>query len=434
MGRPAGDRRETRHDPIAESKFSLPRAAKARHTRPTFQNRPAESVVMTLSPAVRLAQDLIRRPSVTPEDAGALGVLEEALKGAGFATHRLVFSEPGTPNVDNLFAKMGAGAPHLVFAGHTDVVPPGDMSRWRFDPFSAQVAEGRVFGRGASDMKGAVAAFATAALDFVRARNLDPNGSWGAISFLITGDEEGPSINGTAKLLDWAKARGETFDHCIVGEPSNLRVLGDMIKIGRRGSLNGRIVVHGRQGHVAYPERAENPVPVVARIVAALSAHALDQGTEHFIGSNLEVTSIDVGNPAANVVPARASAQFNIRFNDVWTPQALAERIRAIVVGAAGGVRVEVEFSPCNAAPFLTQPGRFTELVARAVEEITGLKPELSTSGGTSDARFITRDCPVLEFGLLNETIHAVDENARIEDIDALTAIYRRIIETYFAR
>ena len=279
-------------------------------------------------------------------------------------------------------------------------------------------------------MKGGVAAFVAAAIAYV-AENGTPKG---AISFLITGDEEGPSINGTAKLLDWARDRGEKFNHCIVGEPTNVSTLGDTIKIGRRGSLSGRIIVRGKQGHSAYPHRADNPVPAIARVVAALSAHEFDGGTTHFDRSNLEVTSIDVGNTAANVIPGEARAQFNIRFNDAWTPTKLHERIREVVRGAAGPAQVDVEFSPCNAVSFLTEPGDFTELVFEAVREITGQTPKLSTSGGTSDARFITRDCPVLEFGLINESIHAVDEHARISDIDSLTAIYRRILDLYFAR
>jgi succinyl-diaminopimelate desuccinylase len=385
---------------------------------------------MTISPAVALTRDLIRCPSVTPADAGALGVLETALKDAGFETHRLVFTEPGTPDIDNLFAKIGSGRPHTAFAGHTDVVPPGDVKRWRFDPFSGEIADGKIFGRGASDMKGAIAAFAAAALAYV-AEHGAPRG---AISFLITGDEEGPSINGTAKLLEWARDRGESFDHCIVGEPSNVATLGDMIKIGRRGSLNGRVLVCGKQGHAAYPHRAENPVPVMARVVTALSTHVFDQGTAHFDRSNLEVTSIDVGNPAFNVIPAEAHAKFNIRFNDAWTPERLQARIESIVRDTAAKAYAEVAFEPCNALAFLTEPGDFTDLVSHAIEQVTGRKPELSTSGGTSDARFITRDCPVLEFGLLNESIHAVDEHARLEDIDRLMAVYRRILDLYFAQ
>jgi succinyl-diaminopimelate desuccinylase len=381
-----------------------------------------------LSPAVALTRELLRCPSVTPLDAGALDVLERRLTAAGFACERKIFAESGTPDVDNLFARIGAGRPHLVFAGHTDVVPPGDITRWRFDPFGGAVADGKIFGRGASDMKGAIAAFAAATLEYLRRHGV-PNG---AISFLITGDEEGPSINGAVKLLDWAKAQGERFDHCIVGEPTNVDALGDTIKIGRRGSLNGHVFARGEQGHVAYPERAHNPVPALARIVVALSQHEFDSGTPHFTPSNLEVTSIDVGNPTTNVIPAEGRASFNIRFNDLWTPETLQERIREVARAAAGDTPVELQFLPCNALAFLTKPGRFTELVARAAQDVTGRAPKLSTSGGTSDARFVARECPVVEFGLLNATIHAVDENAALSDIDALTEVYFRVLEGYF--
>jgi succinyl-diaminopimelate desuccinylase len=265
-------------------------------------------------------------------------------------------------------------------------------------------------------------------MDYVHKRGVPK----GAISLLITGDEEGPSINGTAKLLDWVKAQGEVFDHCIVGEPTSVAALGDMMKIGRRGSLNGEIRVFGKQGHVAYPERAENPAPAIARIVTALSSHEFDRGTAHFSPTNLEFSSIDIGNPAANVIPAQARAKFNIRFNDLWTPERLSETVVGVATAAAEGAKFEVEFAPCNARAFLTAPGAFSGLVARAVREVTGLEPKLSTSGGTSDARFIIRDCAVLELGLVNETIHAVNENAALADIDALTQIYGRVIETYF--
>lgn len=384
---------------------------------------------MPLSPAVSLTRDLIRCPSVTPQDAGALDIVERTLEAVGFETHRLVFTEAGTPDVDNLFAKIGAGAPHLVFAGHTDVVPTGDVARWSCNPFAGEIVDGKIIGRGASDMKGGIAAFMAATLAYIERHGAPKKG---AISFLITGDEEGPSINGTLKMLDWAKARGEKFDHAIVGEPTNVSALGDTIKIGRRGSLNGKIRVLGKQGHVAYPHRADNPVPVIARIVAALSAHEFDRGTAHFDRTNLEVSSIDVGNPAVNVIPAEARAQFNVRFNDAWTLETLRARIAEVVTEAAAGARIELEFLPSNAVSFITHPGDFTELVSNAVTAATGLTPELSTSGGTSDARFITRDCPVVEFGLTNETIHAVDENARVADIDALAAVYLRILETYF--
>ncbi|MEF3366415.1 succinyl-diaminopimelate desuccinylase [Methylocystis sp. 9N] len=383
---------------------------------------------MPPSRAISLTRELIRRRSVTPEDAGALDVVEEALKAAGFETHRLTFSEPGTPDVDNLFATIGAGRPHLAFAGHTDVVPPGDLSRWRFDPFAAEIADGRLYGRGASDMKGAIGAFIDAALSYVE-KHRAPKGK---LSFLITGDEEGPSINGTVKLLRWAQARGETFDHCVVGEPTNVARLGDTIKIGRRGSLNGRLRVIGKQGHVAYPHRAENPAPIIARIVGALSTHEFDKGTAHFDNTNLEFSTIDIGNPAVNVIPGEARAEFNVRFNDIWTHDSLKERILKVIKETAPDATVEVEFPPSNAVSFITKPGPFTELVIEAVRQATGLTPELSTTGGTSDARFITNYCPVLEFGLTNETIHAFDENARLADIDALSAAYFKVLENYF--
>ncbi|MGE5368889.1 MAG: succinyl-diaminopimelate desuccinylase [Chloroflexota bacterium] len=385
---------------------------------------------MSLSPAVSLTRDLIRCPSVTPTDAGALDVVERTLRPLGFETHRLLFTEQGTPDVDNLFARIGSGAPHLVFAGHSDVVPTGDLARWSCDPFAGEIVGDRIIGRGASDMKGAIGAFMAATLAYIDRHGAPKRG---AISFLITGDEEGPSINGTVKMLDWAKTRGETFDHAIVGEPTCVSALGDTIKIGRRGSLNGKIKVVGKQGHVAYPHRADNPVPVIARIVAALSTHVFDRGTAHFDRTNLEVSSIDVGNPAVNVIPAEARAQFNVRFNDAWTLETLRAQISQVVTEAAGEARVELEFLPSNAVSFITHPGAFTDLVADAVKDVTGLTPELSTSGGTSDARFITRYCPVVEFGLTNETIHAVDENARVADIDRLAAVYLRILEKYFA-
>ena len=381
-----------------------------------------------MSRALDIAQALIRCPSVTPEEAGVLDVLRGILEPAGFACTRLVFSEPGTPDVANLYATVGSGAPHLVFAGHTDVVPPGDERRWRFPPFAGEVADGRLFGRGACDMKGAVAAFAAAALDFVAAPMAK-----GTLSFLITNDEEGPAINGTTKLLDWARHQGIRFDDCIVGEPTNPRQMGEMVKIGRRGSLNGDILVRGRQGHSAYPDQADNPVPVLARIVTALTDAPLDAGTDVFDPTRLVVTSMDVGNVARNVIPGEARARFNVRFNDLWTPDTLAARLREIVATADGAGRTEVVFQPCNARAFRTQRGAFTDLLADAIAGVSGRRPDLSTTGGTSDARFISQHCRVLEFGLVGETIHAVDENTRLDDLDALTRIYRAILDRYFA-
>jgi succinyl-diaminopimelate desuccinylase len=381
------------------------------------------------STAVELTRDLIRRPSVTPADAGALDVLEQRLKAAGFATHRLPFTEAGTPDIDNLYARIGDSAPFLLFAGHTDVVPPGDAQKWRTDPFSGEIVDGELIGRGAADMKGGIAAFAAAAFAFI-ARHGAPKGS---IGFLITGDEEGPAINGTVKMLDWFFARGEKFDHAIVGEPTNVSDLGDTIKIGRRGSLNGRLTVHGKQGHVAYPQRAENPVPHLLALCAALTATPLDGGTDWFDASNFEITSIDIGNAATNVIPGEARVRFNVRFNDLWTPETLANELRRRLESTRPAEKFELAFDPCNAVSFVTQPGPFTELVASAIEAETGRRPELSTSGGTSDARFIAPYGPAVEFGLVGKTMHQIDERVPVADIDGLTRIYGRILEAYFA-
>ena len=379
--------------------------------------------------ALDIAQALIQCPSVTPVEAGVLDCLQGFLEPAGFACHRQVFSAPGTPDVDNLYATIGNGAPHIVFAGHTDVVPTGDESRWRFPPFAATVADGRLWGRGACDMKGGVAAFAAAALEFVAAGS-----HRGTLSFLITNDEEGPAINGTIKLLQWAAEQGIRFDDCIVGEPTNPKRLGDMIKIGRRGSLNGDITVKGVQGHSAYPRQADNPVPLLARIVTALTDTALDDGTDVFDPTRLVVTSMDVGNVARNVIPGEARARFNVRFNDLWTPETLAARIQDIIVAAADGKgHATLAFQPCNSLAFRTQRGPFADLVVDAIRTETGATPELSTTGGTSDARFISQHCRVLEFGLVGETIHAVDENVRLDDLETLTRCYRRILDRYFA-
>lgn len=355
-------------------------------------------------------------------------MLEEHLRAAGFATSRVTFSEAGTPDVDNLYARIGTAAPYLLFAGHTDVVPPGELLTWRFDPFSGEVADGMIWGRGASDMKGAIAAFAAAAIDFVAKHGAEK----GSIGFLITGDEEGPAINGSAKLLRWAEARGERFDHCLLGEPTGREALGDTIKLGRRGSLNATLTLYGRQGHVAYPQHAQNPIPPLLRLLNVLIATPLDQGTQHFDPSNLEIVTIDVGNPAKNVIPARAMAHFNIRFNDLWTPEALEMEVARRCASVAETARYDLTFEPCNALAFLTEPDRFTALVEATVADHTGRAPALSTSGGTSDARFIRAYCPVVELGLVGATMHMTDERVAIADIDALTAIYREILERYF--
>jgi succinyl-diaminopimelate desuccinylase len=379
------------------------------------------------STALDLCRALVQCPSVTPHDGGALSVLDEALSQAGFVIQRMTFSAPGTADVDNLYARFGTTAPYFIFAGHTDVVPVGDATKWRFNPFAAEVAEDAVWGRGTADMKSGVAAFAAAALAFA-ARGL-PKGS---IGLLITGDEEGPAINGTEKLLRWAYETGERFDHCIVGEPTSAEVLGDTIKIGRRGSLNATLIVEGRQGHAAYPERADNPIPKLIRLLDALIAVPLDKGTAHFEPSNLEIVSVDVGNLAFNVIPAEAAARLNIRFNDLWTPQTLEAELRGRLDAAAKGAAYRLDCEPCNALAFATEPDSFTSLVTNAIERKTGRKPELSTSGGTSDARFIRAYCPVVEFGLVGATAHMVDEHVAIADLDALTDIYAAILEDYF--
>lgn len=382
---------------------------------------------MTTS-ALDIARDLIRCASVTPADEGALDVVQRYLSAAGFACERVSFSAPDTPDIDNLYARIGTQAPCLMFAGHTDVVPPGDAAHWRFPPFSAEVTEGQLWGRGAVDMKGGLAASMAAAIAHV-ATHATPKGS---IAFLITGDEEGPAVNGTAKLLDWAKARGETFDHCILGEPTNPDALGDMIKIGRRGSLTGRLTIHGKQGHVGYPHLADNPVPRMVRVLAALKASPLDAGTAHFDASNLEVTTVDVGNSATNVIPGAARATFNIRFNDLWTPDTLATEINARVRAAEPDARLDLAFDPTNAVAFLTSPGPFVDLVTEAVAAETGRRPVLSTTGGTSDARFIQAHCPVVEFGLVGQTMHAVDERTPVADLERLALIYGRVLDAYF--
>lgn len=378
---------------------------------------------------VQILQDLIRCPSVTPLDAGALDYLETLLSAAGFACHRLVFKDQDTPDIDNLFARYGSSAPHLCFAGHTDVVPVGDEADWSQPPFGGVIFKGQLYGRGATDMKGSVAAFAAAAIDYVKA---NPKAA-GSISFLITGDEEGPAINGTVKVLEWMKKFHHVPDHCLVGEPSCLDSLGDTIKIGRRGSLSFIVTVEGKQGHVAYPNKTDNPIHKLARFVDHISSSPLDNGNDHFDPSTLAVTTFDVNNKATNVVPARATAKFNIRFSTEHS----YESLRAWVDNEIATVKAELGgrwtvVSNEGAEAFITEPGSFVGLVQDAVEQETGLLPKLSTSGGTSDARFVKDYCPVLEFGPTNATIHQVDERIDVEELKATTRIYRRIIDAYF--
>ena len=392
---------------------------------------------MTVTDPTANLATLIRCPSVTPAEGGALSALAAMLAPLGFAVERMTARDSDTPDVENLYARLGAEGPHLMFAGHTDVVPTGNEAAWTHGPFSAAVAGGEMYGRGAVDMKGGIACFVAAVARHIERRGL-PKGS---LSFLITGDEEGPAINGTIKLLEWAAARGERWDACLVGEPTNPDTLGDMIKIGRRGSLSGTITVHGVQGHAAYPHLADNPVRGVVALAASLMHPPFDTGTADFQPSNLEVTTIDVGNPATNVVPAEASARFNIRFNDSWTADSVtAEILRRLDAAASDEtlrpgrppLRYDIEWIGRPSHVFLTHDERLIASLSAAVSAVTGRTPALSTTGGTSDARFIKDHCPVVEFGLVGKTMHMVDERVAVADLETLTAIYETFIERWF--
>ncbi|QRG07972.1 succinyl-diaminopimelate desuccinylase [Xanthobacter dioxanivorans] len=372
---------------------------------------------------VALAAELIRAPSVTPHAQDALELVARRLEAAGYHVERLTFSTDGVPVV-NLYARIGEAAPNLCFAGHVDVVPEGDAAAWRHGPYAGTVEDGVLYGRGAVDMKGAVAAFLAAALAFGRPAR-------GSLSFLITGDEEGPALDGTVRVVEWLTAKGEVIDHCVLGEPTNPQALGDAFKVGRRGSLSGIVTVKGVQGHVAYPHLADNPIPRLLKLLAALTAMPLDEGSDFFPPSNLEVVSVDVANPVFNLIPAEATARFNVRFNDLFTLESLkAEIVRRL---DSAGAAYALAFRPGASQSFLTAPSPFTDLVADAVAAETGRRPEASTSGGSSDARFIKDLCPVVEFGLVGQTMHKVDEATPVSDIRALARIYGRIIERYFA-
>jgi succinyl-diaminopimelate desuccinylase len=374
---------------------------------------------------VALLSDLIRCASVTPTEAGVLDVLERALTPLGFVVTRLRFEGDGSYPVDNLFATRDSGAPgpHLLFNGHTDVVPPGDRALWTHEPFGAEIVDGVLYGRGAVDMKSAIAAFVAAAAS--------PPAK-GRISLAITNDEEADGINGTAKILDWATAQGHNFDFAIVGEPSATARVGDSIKIGRRGSLNGRITITGIQGHVAYPDRALNPLPVAATLISALSG-TLDDGSEHFPASNLEFTSVDVGNKVTNVIPAVATLAFNVRYNDLWTPETLEEAIREGVESQDDeNTRVDFDVLGTPSRSFLSPVSGGVETLAQVIDALIGKVPELSTGGGTSDARFIAQYCPVVECGLPGPTMHKADECVPLADVEALTALYAAFIAAYF--
>jgi succinyl-diaminopimelate desuccinylase len=375
---------------------------------------------------VALTAALIRCPSVTPAEGGALLLLEQMLTVAGFTCQRV--DRGGVPN---LFARWGARGANRSFGfnGHTDVVPVGNEAAWRFAPFGAEVSDGFMYGRGACDMKSGVAAFVAAAIDFVQQTPPD-----GAVILTITGDEEGPGRDGTLALLDYMQAQGETMTACLVGEPTCPDHLGQMMKIGRRGSMNVHLTVRGVQGHAAYPHRAKNPLPALVHLLDRLAHHELDRGTSHFDPSTLAITTVDTGNPASNVIPAEARATLNIRFNDLHTSQSLSDWLQAeaTALQRATGIDIDLRIS-VSGESFLTPPGSLSALVAQAVQDETGITPEMSTSGGTSDARFIKDVCPVVEFGLVGQTMHQVDERVAVEHISALKSIYLRVLQSYFA-
>jgi len=378
--------------------------------------------------ALDLSRAMIACPSVTPEDGGAQKVLQDALAGLGFTCHSQTFSDDNTPDITNLYARIGSASPNFCFAGHTDVVPVGDPDSWQDDPFSAAVKDGVLYGRGAADMKTAIACFAEAAALFLEKHGADFGGS---ISFLITGDEEGPAINGTRKLLEWTKEQGEVLDACLVGEPTNPTSLGEMIKIGRRGSLNGTLTVHGVQGHTAYPHLADNPIHRLVKMLDVLSAEPIDDGTDHFQASTLQVSTVDVGNPATNVIPGKATAVFNVRYNDLHTSATIDSWLREKLDAVGGEYELDIYVS---GESFLTPPGPFSEIIADAVRSVTGNEPELSTTGGTSDARFIKDYCPVAEFGLIGQTMHKSNECVAVKDMAALTEIYAAVLGRFFEK
>ncbi len=382
---------------------------------------------MSIDP-VAFAASLIQKSSVTPQDGGAIPLLKETLEGLGFTCHVVEFTEEGTAPILNLYARRGDKGRNFCFAGHTDVVPPGDMKGWTVDPFGGEILNGSLYGRGASDMKGAIACFVAAAEQFIASRgDLD-----GSISFLITGDEEAAAINGTRKLLEWVKAKGDTLDACVVGEPTSAKKLGDMVKIGRRGSLNGFLTVGGIQGHTANPHLADNAAHRLLKMLSALLAEPIDKGNDRFPPTDLQVSTIDIGNPTTNVIPGVARATFNIRFNDQWNSAKLKTWMTATLDAVAEGhYELDVKVS---GESFLTPAGEVSDILTRAIGAVTGMTPDLSTTGGTSDARFITNFCPVAECGLVGLTMHKVDERVPVADMTALTAIYRKLLDLYFPK
>lgn len=392
-----------------------------------------DTLAQNATDVIDLTRALVRCESVTPREAGALQLLERTLEPLGFRCERMDFTQAGTDDVANLYARIGTGGRHFCFAGHSDVVPVGDLSSWTIGPFSAELSAGYLFGRGAADMKGAIAAFTDAAARFLARRGRDFGGS---ISLLITGDEEGPAVNGTVKMLKKLADRGETIDACVVGEPTSSRRFGDMMKIGRRGSMTVDMTVRGIQGHVAYPERLDNAVHRLSAMIEALVREPVDQGSTHFQPTSLQFTTVDVGNKATNIAPGVAKARFNTRFNDLWTSKTLLahlkERIERVnaQLGGNGTVEYDVQVS---GESFYTPPGPLSELLAGAIRDVTGVEAELSTTGGTSDARFIRSYCPVIEFGLVGESMHKVDEKSAVADLKALARVYETVLDRYFA-
>ena len=377
---------------------------------------------------VELSQRLIRCPSVTPHEGGALDELQSVLEGLGFHCQRLLFSEEGTPDVDTLYARLGDMRPNFCFAGHSDVVPPGDRDGWGEDPFSGVIIDGKLFGRGSSDMKSAIASFVSAAHRYILKVDEELPGS---ISLLITGDEEGPAINGTTKVLDWMSNNNEVIDACIVGEPTNPDYLGQMIKIGRRGSFSGWLTVTGVQGHTAYPHLAENPLSKLVKMLEPLAEEQLDQGTEYFPPTTVAISSIDTGNSASNVIPQKVTASFNIRFNDSRTAEDIEKWLRAHFDSVGGNYTLE---TACSSNAFITEPGALSDDLVSAVEAVVGTHPEMSTTGGTSDARFIRKFCPVIEFGVVGKTMHKLNEHVEVKDVELLTDIYTELLDRFFKR
>ncbi|MEA2805081.1 MAG: succinyl-diaminopimelate desuccinylase [Rhodospirillaceae bacterium] len=392
-----------------------------------------DTLASNVTDVVELTRALVRCESVTPREAGALQHLERTLASLGFSCERMDFSQAGTDDVANLYARIGNSGRHFCFAGHSDVVPVGDLSSWTIGPFSAELSDGYLFGRGAADMKGAIAAFTDAATRFLSKRGRDFGGS---ISLLITGDEEGPAVNGTVKMLKRLAERGETIDACVVGEPTSSKRFGDMMKIGRRGSMNVDMVVRGVQGHVGYPERLDNPIHRLSALIEALVREPIDKGSTHFQPTSLQFTTVDVGNKATNIAPGMVRARFNTRFNDLWTSQTLLAHLRErldrahAALGGNGTIELSADVS---GESFFTPPGPLSELVAGAIRDVAGVEAELSTTGGTSDARFIRSYCPVLEFGLVGETMHKVDEKSAVADLRTLTRVYETVLDRYFA-